>query len=315
MTNAITIFAPQFKMGQIEAHKTFTYTGHKDCIYGLGKGFEPNTFVTGGADGWVVEWDYANPADGKLLVQANVPIYSFLLLREEKKILCGSRAGNLHSIDMQARKETRNIEAHTAGIFDIALVDNKIITAGGEGKVKVWDKENYTLLTELNHSSKSARVIAKHPTLPEMAIGYSDNSIRIFSTENFKLLLEIKAHENSVFALAYAPNGKYLLSGGRDAVLKIWDAADAYAPKQTINAHWYHINAIQFNHGGNLFATVSMDKTIKVWDAETFDLLKVLDKEKYNGHTTSVNKILWLNENELISCSDDRTAMLWGISI
>lgn len=301
-------------MPKLNANKGFTYAGHKDCIYGLGKGFEPNTFVTGGADGWVVEWDYANPADGKLLVQVNVPIYSFLLLRDDKTLLCGSRAGNLHSIDMQARKETRNIEAHTAGIFDIALIDNKIITAGGEGKVKVWEKDTYTLLTELNHSDKSARVIAKHPTLAEMAVGYSDNTIRIFNTENFKLLLEIKAHDNSVFALAYSPNGKYLLSGGRDAVIKIWDATNGYAPAQTINAHWYHINSIQYNTSGNLFATASMDKTIKVWDAENFELLKVLDKEKYDGHTTSVNKILWASDNELISCSDDRTAMLWKVS-
>jgi WD40 repeat protein len=302
-------------MPKINAHKTFTYTGHKDCIYGLGKGFEPNTFVTGGADGWVVEWDYANPTDGKLLVQVNAPIYSFLLLRDDKKILCGSRAGNLHSIDMQARKEERNIEAHTAGIFDIALINNKIVTAAGDGKVKVWEKDTYTLLAELSHSNKSARVIAKHPTLPEMAVGYSDNTIRIFNTENFKLLLELKAHDNSVFALAYSPDGKYLLSGGRDAVLKIWEVNEAYRLQQTINAHWYHINAIKYSPNGNFFATVSMDKTVKIWEAENFELIKVLDKEKYDGHTTSVNKILWVNDNELISCSDDKTAMLWKISI
>ncbi len=302
-------------MPKINAHKTFTYTGHKDCIYGLGKGFEPDTFVTGGADGWVVEWNYANPADGKLLVQVNAPIYSFLLLGDDKKILCGSRAGNLHSIDMQARKEERNIEAHTAGIFDIALINNKVITAGGDGKVKIWEKGTFALLAELNHSGKSARVIAQHSTLPEIAVGYSDNTIRIFNTENFKLLLELKAHDNSVFALAYSSDGKYLLSGGRDAVLKVWEVNEAYRLQQTINAHWYHINAIQYSPNGNFFATVSMDKTVKIWRAENFELIKVLDKEKYDGHTTSVNKILWVNDNELISCSDDKTAMLWRVSV
>lgn len=301
-------------MPKLNAEKLFTYTGHKDCIYGLGKGFEPNTFVTGGADGWVVEWDYENPADGKLLVQVNAPIYSFLLQHKEQKIVCGSRAGNLHVIDMQTRKEAKNIEAHAAGIFDITQIEGKLISAGGEGIVRVWDAENYTLLTELKHSSKSARVIAKHPRLPEMAVGYSDNAIRVFNTENFKLLLEIKAHDNSVFGLSYSPDGKYLLSGGRDAVLKIWDASEGYAPQQTINAHWYHINAIQYNANGSLFATVSMDKTIKVWSAD-FELLKVLDFEKFKGHTTSVNKILWVDNNRLISCSDDKTAMLWQVSL
>ncbi len=301
-------------MSKLIVHKIFTYTGHRDAIYGLGKGFEPNTFVTGGAEGWVVEWNYKNPAGGTLLVKVNTPIYSFLLLHDEKKLVCGSRAGNLHIVDRVVRKEIRNIEAHTSGIFDIALIENKIITAGGDGKLKVWDKETYTLLAELKHSHKSVRIIAKHPTLPQIAVGYSDTIIRIFSTTNFELLQEIKAHENSVFALDYSPDGKYLLSGGRDAVLKIWETTKGYAPKQTINAHWYHINAIQYNASGNLFATASMDKTIKIWEATNFELLKVLDKEKHDGHTTSVNKILWVDDNRLISCSDDKTAMLWHIN-
>jgi WD40 repeat protein len=153
-----------------------------------------------------------------------------------------------------------------------------------------------------------------HPTQPQVAVGYSDNVIRVFSTTDYKLLYEIEAHTNSVFALAYSPDEKYLLSGGRDAVLKIWDAQNGYAAAQTINAHLYHINSIKYNPTGTLFATVSMDKTIKLWDAKTFDLLKVIDKPKNDGHTTSVNKVLWLSDKTLVTASDDKTAMLWVIS-
>ena len=97
-------------------------------------------------------------------------------------------------------------------------------------------------------------------------------------------------------ALAYSPNGEFLLSGGLDAVLKIWEVHKGFAPVQTINAHWLHINAIQYSPAGHYFATASMDKTLKIWDADTFELLKVLDKEKYDGHTSSVNKILWVDD-------------------
>jgi WD40 repeat protein len=303
-------------MPAITVHKQHTYTGHKDCIYGLGEGFVPNTFVTGGADGWVVEWNYQTPGDGQLLVQVNAPVYSFAVLKEDQKMLCGTRAGNLHVVDMFERKEVRNIEAHTAGIFDIAHLPQtkKVITAGGDGRVLVWDDTGFTLITELKFSEKSARVIALHPTQPQVAVGYSDNFIRVFSTTDYKLLYEIEAHTNSVFALAYSPDEKYLLSGGRDAVLKIWDAQNGYAAAQTINAHLYHINSIKYNPTGTLFATVSMDKTIKLWDAKTFDLLKVIDKPKNDGHTTSVNKVLWLSDKTLVTASDDKTAMLWVIS-
>ncbi|MFT7151210.1 MAG: WD40 repeat protein, partial [Nonlabens sp.] len=60
--------------------------------------------------------------------------------------------------------------------------------------------------------------------------------------------------------------------------------------------------------------TCSMDKSIKVWDAETFQLLKVIDKARHAGHGTSINKVLWTNFNNLLlSASDDRSISTWDI--
>jgi WD40 repeat protein len=80
-----------------------------------------------------------------------------------------------------------------------------------------------------------------------------------------------------------------------------------------IPAHNYHINDIKFNPSASLFATVSMDKTLKIWDSETLKLLKVVDRFKQDAHTNSVNKIIWLNENELITCGDDKLIFQWEI--
>jgi WD40 repeat protein len=59
-----------------------------------------------------------------------------------------------------------------------------------------------------------------------------------------------------------------------------------------------------------------MDKSIKIWDAENFRLLKVIDKARHAGHGTSVNKLLWSeDQNRLLSVSDDRSASIWDIQI
>jgi WD40 repeat protein len=125
---------------------------------------------------------------------------------------------------------------------------------------------------------------------------------------------EFRAHKNSVFALRYSPDGKYLLSGGRDAHLNIWDHKENYRLKESIIAHMYAIHSIDYREDGRFFATCSMDKTIKIWDAENFKLLKVIDKSRHGGHLTSVNKIFWSNyKNRLISCSDDRSISIWEL--
>ncbi|MES2559888.1 MAG: WD40 repeat domain-containing protein [Bacteroidota bacterium] len=289
------------------------FSGHKGSIFSLCAGLHEHTFFSGADDGYVVEWNMATKGDGRLLVQVNRPVYSLFLDREQQLLLCGTASGNLHVIDLNERKEIRNIEAHTLGIFDIQETGDNIITAGGNGSICIWNKHNLELLHTLQLSDKSARVIAVHPHKKEFAVGYSDHHIRIFSTENFQQLFEFKAHTNSVFALSYSPHGNLLYSGGRDVMLKSWNVQQAFENTLDIPAHTLHINAIAFSPNGKLYATVSMDKTIKIWDAQTDVLLKVIDKLRNEGHSTSVNKILWINDEELITCSDDRTNMIWGL--
>lgn len=300
-------------MVKLNVSKIAHFSGHKDAVFALGTSTQANTFYSGGADGYIVEWDIESKQNGKLLIQVPRPVYCLHAMNKEQILLCGTAEGNMHIVDLTARKEIRNIEAHVSGIYDIKQTANHLITAGGDGKILIWDKENFNLIKVLHYASKSARVIAIHPNERKIAVGYSDCFIRFFDTNNFELLNEIKAHDNSVFGLTFSRNGKELLSGGRDAILKLWHEDFNLSSKESIPAHLLHINAIQSSPNGNFFATVSMDKTIKIWDALNVSLLKVIDKARNDGHLSSVNKILWHNSRQFITCSDDKTVMMWEL--
>lgn len=58
-----------------------------------------------------------------------------------------------------------------------------------------------------------------------------------------------------------------------------------------------------------------MDKTIRLWNTDTWELIKVIDFQKHEAHTSSVNCGLWLNENIVISCSDDRSIQAFHIEL
>jgi hypothetical protein len=302
---------------KIAAEKTGTFPGHRDCIYALAKSATPYSFYTGAAEGFVVEWNYMEPADGKLLIKSPDPVYSMLLLEEDNKFLLGSSKGNIFVMDLESRREIKNVEAHAGSIFSMKEVPGSgtFISAGGDGTVGIWDTTDFSLMLRLSLADKSARVIALNPKGGQFAIGLSDYSVRIFDMGSYSLVKTIHAHDNSVFALSWSPDGKYLLSGGRDANLKIWDVMNDYSLFNSIPAHLLHIYSIAYNKDATLFATCSMDKTIKIWDAEDFELLKVLDKDRHMGHTSCINSIFWADREHLISCSDDKTAMSWKIQL
>lgn len=112
--------------------------------------------------------------------------------------------------------------------------------------------------------------------------------------------------------MQYAPDGLSLISGGRDAQLKVWSLPD-YQLINNIAAHMFSVYTIAFHPTQPYFATCSQDKSIKLWGSDDFKLYKILSLEKNTeGHFHSINKLIWSSDGQyLISTGDDRQVMVW----
>ena len=290
--------------------KVATFSGHKDCIYVLEK--ETNgTFFSAGSDGFVVRWNLSKPEEGELIAQVANSVYAMHHLPQENHLLVGQNHEGVYKIDLANNAIIQSAKMTTSQIFDIKSSDKYILVATGDGLLVLLSRQDLSVVSKIKLSEKSIRCIAINPLHGTYAVGCSDFSVQIFSFASNRLLHKLDGHKNSVFSVAYSPNGKYLLSTGRDAAIKIWDT-DHYQLHQTIPAHLFAVNNILFSENGKYFATASMDKTIKLWNADSFRLLKVIDKARHASHTTSVNKLLWLG-NALVSASDDKKIFLWQI--
>lgn len=299
---------------KLQANKINTLAGHKDCIYTLESGLENQLFFSSGGDGLVAVWNLENPEIGKLVAQVPQSVYALKLIKERNQLLVGQNTEGLHLIDLEKIKELRTLKTTHTSIFDIQIVNNLILIVYADGSIQQIDLDKWSIRNTVKTTDKSARSIALHPSVEFFAVGFSDNYIRIFDTKTLKILQSFEAHQNSVFTLIYSPNGKHLISGGRDAHLKVWDVENHYKNIHHIPAHLFAINHLVFNPKSDLLASCSMDKSIKIWDTQTFKLLKVIDKARYAGHGTSINKLLWTSYQDfLISGSDDRMISIWDI--
>jgi len=280
-------------------------SGHRQGLYGLA-GKDHGSFYSCGGDGLLVQWWPLESDQGKLIANLDEPVYS-MAFDTGIGVLCGTQSGILVVLDPDFN--ARKLEKHKGGIFHISVLENEnFITCGGDGKVVLWNKQ-LEILQEKQLSQKSIRCAVHIDN--GWAFGSSDSDIYITDSE-FRVRQILRGHKESVFALEYV-NGK-LISGGRDALIHIWDIPEG-RQELPVQAHWFHVNDLKLNAENSILASASMDKTIKLWYAGNLELMKVLNSEKYGIHKSSVNRLLWLNETVLISASDDREIGVWEIKL
>lgn len=290
--------------------------GHNAAIFALSSYPDERYFLSAAGDGWIVKWDLNDPDPGRLVAKVDTQIFSLCCLPQADRIVAGNMNGGVHWIDPNDPENTRNIAHHQKGVFAIESLDDSVFTAGGQGMLTRWSIAETKTIESIKLSNQSLRSLAIHPGKNQLAVGASDNSIYLLKLPDLQLIHTIRnAHENSVFSLQYSPDGRFLVSGGRDAHLKVWDIWEGFQEIHSQPAHWFTINAIAYHPNGQWLATGSRDKTIKIWDAESFELLKVIETVRDKGHVNSVNSLRWSSyQNYLLSASDDRTIGIWDFS-
>ena len=69
-------------------------------------------------------------------------------------------------------------------------------------------------------------------------------------------------------AVAVAPDGSWLASGGDDRTVRIWDAATGQE-RATLTGHAGRVAAVAVAPDGSWLATAGGDGTVRIWDAAT----------------------------------------------
>lgn len=301
-------------MTKIDVQKIDTFSGHRDCVYALQPALQPNHFFSAGGDGMVVHWDLTRPDWGEVVAQVPASVYAIAYDSIHTQLWVGQNYEGIQRIAPYEKQTISSIRLTSAAIFDIQFFEDQAFIALSDGVVTVMDKDRFAVRKHLKAGAQSARCISINPVSREFAVGYSDHTIRIFGLDDHLLHHTLVSHTNSVFTVHYSPDGRYLLSGSRDAHLKVWNVTDNYQLHQDVVAHLFAINHMVYSPDARWVATCSMDKSIKIWDAETFRLLKVIDRARHAGHGTSINKLLWSEvENQLISAGDDKRIAVWAM--
>ena len=92
-----------------------------------------------------------------------------------------------------------------------------------------------------------------------------DRNVKLWNIDGQRELGCCFGHSDSVYAAAFAPDGKRLATCSADQTVKLWDATGRKLLR-TFRGHVGEVWDVAFSQDGNLLASVCQDGTIKFWN-------------------------------------------------
>lgn len=140
----------------------------------------------------------------------------------------------------------RNCAGHVGTITCLALTEDsqQIYTGGKDNAVLCWNTET------------GQKEILKH--------GWSRST-----SEN-------SSHDGEVLSVAVSSDNRFVVSGGRDNVIRVFDRRSKEAEVQCLQGHNGAVSALVFQSGSNTLFSGSHDRTVKHWDLTSMAYIETL---------------------------------------
>ena len=216
------------------------------------------------------------------------------------------------ALDGELHWEVR--EAHQGAVTAVVVASNLsfFATAGERGEVKVWSLRSRTLVRELAEHRGPVTGLQLFNDDAHLLSSSHDRSILTWDLATGQRAATNLLQMGQVHAVHLCRNQQNFLSTGSDRRVSLWDTRQHEPVRQAAVASAYRdvtATALSGAHSDRFFATGGTDQVVTLWDMHKFAPVQT-----GVAHTATVNKLAFApDDRQLLSCSNDRSIMVWNL--
>ncbi len=295
--------------------------GHTSWVNAVAVGRDLSRLATGGNDGAVCLWDREgrllhrvrlprrpSPMGGDaLLAHLGVPVNTLAFGPAGRWLAAGTGDGAIHLISVADGVLDDQLPEASGQVNALAsLADGRLLAGGLDGCLTLWEVAGRRVIARTQLFHFPIQGIAVAPDGAAAAVCSMESRLKVVGLPDLATRRILKGHKDTVYAVAWSGDGRYLASGSNDRTARLWDLEEGGS--QVIYHEDAPVYAVAFSPDGATLAVAPRGGTIH--------LLRVPEGEeiaRLTGHTADVCALLFPAATMLVSASRDATARVWRL--
>jgi WD40 repeat protein len=285
-----------------EVAKLTGLAGYVTCLsFSPGGGF----VAAGSISGQVKVWDVENGNRQILSLNAHDDQVNALSFSPDPTLLAtGSADGTIKLWNTADGSPARTLTGHAGEVAGVAFsADGKTLaSASADQTVRLWDVNGGAPRTILENQGRAFAVSFSRDG--NFLAAATERAVQLWRAP-FNAAPKTIAQTNAVLTLSFSSDSKILAASGRDAVVRLYDAAGG-AEKRQLKGHTAFVDGVAFSPDPRWLLSASEDGSMIVWDAEqgaaaatlvsafqSEDWLVVTPDGLFDGSPAAWQQILW----------------------
>jgi len=237
--------------------------------------------ITVGADGLRV-WDLEGGQQLLAIAQPKTSGYCWALAisKTGDRVIAGAVDGIARVYEVKTGKKLQELAGHSNMIWGVGFLagGKQAVTGGWDRSLRVWDLEKGKELRRLEGVKYNVRCLAVSPDEKTVAAGQVDSEnnndantagvVRLWNLENGKEIRAMEGHTREISSVAFAPDGKTVLSSSFDTTMRLWDVASGKLLKEFVG-HGSRVEGAAFTPNGRFVMSCGNGGSVRVWDVES----------------------------------------------